>query len=380
MTNTTPLSLYLHIPWCVRKCPYCDFNSHQSDSFDQDAYIDCLLLDLKHDLAHYQITRPIHSIFIGGGTPSLFSAKNIAYLLNTASELCDFEKNIEITMEANPGTIEYDNFAAYREAGVNRLSLGVQSFEPEKLTLLGRIHSGEEAIAAIETVKIAGFDNFNIDLMFGLPKQSIDQGLADLQQAIDLAPTHISWYQLTLEPNTVFYKKPPRLPNEDLIADLHDAGQQLLASNGFQQYEISAYAKNNQLCQHNINYWKFGDYLGIGAGAHGKISLADNTVKRSRKIKQPDSYMARKQQGNFCAAENIITGDELPFEYMLNRLRLNQIIELSELPSNIQLHSTDPTSPLNLAVAKGLLRIDKDTIQKTELGQRFLNDLLTLFI
>lgn len=380
MVLAPPLSLYIHIPWCVRKCPYCDFNSHQSDSFDQAAYIECLLSDLKHDIAHYKITRPIHSIFIGGGTPSLFNAKSIAHLLNSVGELCSFENNIEITMEANPGTIEHDNFAAYREAGVNRLSLGIQSFDPEKLTILGRIHSGKEAITAVETVKSAGFDNFNIDLMFGLPKQSIDEGLADLQQAIDLAPTHISWYQLTLEPNTVFYKKPPRLPNEDLIADLHDAGQQLLAKHGFKHYEISAYAKNNKRCQHNINYWQFGDYLGIGAGAHGKISLADNTVKRTRKIKQPDSYMARKQQGNFLAADTIVTAEELPFEYMLNRLRLNQTIELSELPSNIDLKSNEPGSPLNLAVAKGLLRINKDTIQKTELGQRFLNDLLTLFI
>ena len=380
MLHTIPLSLYIHIPWCVRKCPYCDFNSHQSDDFDQATYIECLLADLKHDLEHYQIQRPLHSIFIGGGTPSLFTADSITHLLQSIATLCPLEPNLEITMEANPGTIEHDNFAAYRDGGVNRLSLGIQSFASEQLTLLGRIHSGAEAITAIETVKNSGFDNFNCDLMFGLPKQSIKAGLADLQQAIDLAPSHISWYQLTLEPNTVFYKKPPRLPNEDLIADMHDEGQRLLADHGYEQYEISAYARNGQQSQHNVNYWQFGDYLGIGAGAHGKITLTDGTVKRTRKTRQPESYLTRSKQHNVLAKETTISSEQLPFEYFLNRLRLNNPIDLSNMPTNIQLNLEDKDSPIQQAIAKKLLIINQKILKKTELGQRFLNDLLTLFI
>lgn len=377
---TPPLSLYIHIPWCVRKCPYCDFNSHQSDNFDQHHYIQCLLADLKHDIEHFHIERPIQSIFIGGGTPSLFSGTIYTELLNSIAKEVNLAADIEITMEANPGTIEHDKFDHYLQAGINRISLGVQSFADDKLSLLGRIHSGQEAIKAIKTVQDAGFNNINLDLMFGLPQQSIEQGMADLQQAIDLQPTHISWYQLTLEPNTVFYKKPPRLPNEDLIAELHDQGQPLLTENGYAQYEISAYARNSKPCRHNLNYWQFGDYIGIGAGAHGKITLSNGSVQRTRKVKQPESYQQRLPQNNFLAEKTTIVTEQLPFEYFLNRLRLNQPIALDQLPITIDLQLTDQNSPLQQALSKGLLTIDEKHITKTTLGQRFLNDLLTLFL
>lgn len=375
-----PLSLYIHIPWCVRKCPYCDFNSHQSDQFDQARYVKCLIADLKQDIERWQIIRPIQSIFFGGGTPSLFNADTFTYLIEQLATVVELAPDIEITMEANPGAVEHDRFDRYLSAGINRISLGVQSFANDKLSLLGRIHTAKEAINAIKTIQDAGCSNINLDLMFGLPTQTIKQGLADLQQAIELEPTHISWYQLTLEPNTVFYKKPPRLPNEDLIADLHYQGQQLLADHGFDQYEISAYSKPALQCKHNLNYWQFGDYLGIGAGAHGKITLNNNTIIRTRKVKQPESYQARIDDCNFIAKQTEINTQQLPFEYMLNRLRLNQPIKLDEIPNSIDLNIADANSPLQKAVDKGLLTIEPNLIRKTELGQRFLNDLLALFI
>ena len=292
MLSLPPLSLYIHVPWCVRKCPYCDFNSHESKGeLPEQQYIETLLEDLKADSSYIQ-GRKIHSIFIGGGTPSLFSAEAYQRLFEEIQTLVPFADNIEITLEANPGTVEQGRFAEYRRIGINRLSIGIQSFDAEKLEALGRIHSNDEAIHAAEQAREAGFDNFNLDLMFGLPEQSTREALNDLKTAITLKPAHISWYQLTLEPNTVFHRYPPALPEDDLIFTMQETGQALLASHGYQHYETSAYTKEGHACQHNLNYWRFGDYLGIGAGAHGKITLPEqNQIIRTRKSRQPDHYL-----------------------------------------------------------------------------------------
>jgi putative oxygen-independent coproporphyrinogen III oxidase len=373
-----PMSLYVHIPWCVRKCPYCDFNSHAvKGELPEQHYIDCLSRDLAFDLEHFKIKRPLQTIFIGGGTPSLFSATAIEQLLKIIDQQLGIANDVEITLEANPGTVEQQRFADYRAAGINRLSLGVQSFQSDKLQRLGRIHDGEEAIAAVSAIKKVGFDNFNIDLMFGLPNQSIDDGLFDLTTAIELAPTHLSWYQLTLEPNTIFYKKPPKLPNEDLIATLQDAGQALLAQHGFKQYEISAYSQDNWQCRHNVNYWNFGDYVGIGAGAHGKITQEDGSVIRTRKVKQPESYM---NATDFNAEMLIIEKMDLAFEYMINALRLNKPVELKHFTIMTGLPIDAIERPLKVADEKKLIVITKTHIYKTLLGERFLNDLLELFL
>lgn len=268
-----PLSLYIHIPWCVRKCPYCDFNSHQAGpSLPEDDYIDALLADLEQEMPAVQ-GRPISTIFFGGGTPSLFSAAALGRLLRGVEQRIPFATDIEITLEANPGTFEQEKFKAYRQTGINRLSIGVQSFQPAKLEKLGRIHNGDEAVRAAGMARAAGFDNFNLDLMHGLPDQSLDDALSDLRQAIELAPTHLSWYQLTLEPNTVFWSQPPELPEDDILWDIQEAGQTLMAKHGYRQYEVSAYAQAGRAARHNLNYWRFGDFIGIGAGAHGKLSF-----------------------------------------------------------------------------------------------------------
>jgi oxygen-independent coproporphyrinogen-3 oxidase len=294
-----PLSLYIHLPWCVQKCPYCDFNSHAlKKALPEKEYLNCLLQDLEHDLETFNIDRPLHSIFIGGGTPSLFSPASFEYLLNEISKKICLPAGIEITMEANPGTVEHAAFRDYQTAGINRVSLGIQSFQNDKLKRLGRIHSSEEAQKAIETVQ-ASFENFNLDLMFGLPNQTIEDGLYDLTTGLAFQPTHLSWYQLTLEANTIFYKNPPALPSDEIIWMLQEQGQALLKQHGYHQYEISAYSKTDSQCKHNLNYWRFGDYLGTGAGAHGKITLSPNEVIRTRKIKQPQSYMTT----DHCLAE-----------------------------------------------------------------------------
>jgi putative oxygen-independent coproporphyrinogen III oxidase len=378
MKNPVPISLYIHIPWCVRKCPYCDFNSHQATGELPEAeYVEQLIHDLRTDLERYEINRPLNTIFIGGGTPSLFSGASIATLLEQINTLWPISPHTEITLEANPGTVEQQRFIEYRTAGVNRLSLGVQSFSPEKLMRLGRIHDGADAIRAVDAARSAGFTNFNLDLMYGLPDQTIDEGLADLQQALALQPTHLSWYQLTLEPNTVFYKKPPKLPNEDLIAELQDTGQALLAEHGFPQYEISAYAAIEKRCAHNLNYWHYGDYLGIGAGAHGKITQAPGAITRTRKLKQPDSYL---KTGNFTAQHEQVPAEQIAFEYMLNALRLNEVIHEADFTARTGLKFSDIAITLDSAVEKKLLKIKGPVISKTILGQQFLNNLLELFI
>ena len=378
LSNNIPISLYIHIPWCVRKCPYCDFNSHAAKGpLPEEEYVDTLIADLRHDLSNYEIKRPLHTIFFGGGTPSLFSAKSIARILEAVNAQWGLTTSTEITLEANPGTIEHTSFTDLRQAGVTRVSLGIQSFDDAQLQRLGRIHSAEEAVRAVEALRTAGFINFNVDLMFGLPEQTLTQGLDDLQQAIALAPPHLSWYQLTLEPNTVFYKKPPRLPDHDAIADLHEQGQALLAQQGYAGYEISAYAQPHHRCAHNLNYWQFGDYLGIGAGAHGKITRANGEIIRTRKVKQPQSYLT---QENVTAEIQLIALEQRAFEFMLNGLRLQEPISLELFKQRTGLEFTHLAPILEEAYERGFLERQGDRLYKTELGERFTDDLLQLFL
>jgi len=384
-----PLSLYIHIPWCIQKCPYCDFNSHQTKEtstsqpgFPEDAYIDALLDDLATDLPLVQ-GRTIETLFFGGGTPSLLSAAALDRLLIGINTLIPIVENAEITLEANPGTFEQEKFTAYRHAGINRLSIGVQSFQPKQLVNLGRIHDENEATAAAKMAHQAGFNKLNIDLMYGLPNQTPDQALDDLAQAIALNPSHISWYQLTIEPNTVFYNKPPTLPEDDALWDIQEAGQAYLQEKGYMQYEISAYAKTGHQCQHNINYWQFGDYLGIGAGAHGKITL-ENTqnIIRYQKTRMPTDYLDRVQDKTFLSSSTLIDQDERAMEFFMNGLRLNEGISKQHFFQRT-LHSTLPKAliqPLQQATAKGLLLEDHERWQPTELGRQHLNTLLQLFI
>lgn len=376
-----PLSLYIHVPWCVKKCPYCDFNSHQlAGELPEKAYVDALLHDFQRELQVAGSERLIHSVFIGGGTPSLLSAS--AYQRLFAGLQAFFADDIEITMEANPGTYEHDRFQAYLDAGVNRLSLGVQSFQDDKLNALGRIHCAQEAQQAIAAITKAGFGNINIDLMHGLPGQSLEDALYDLQQAIDLQPAHISWYQLTIEPNTVFYAKMPVLPPDETLWDIQEAGQTLLASAGFVQYEISAYSQPGRRSQHNLNYWQFGDYIGIGAGAHGKLTNAGSgQITRNWKTRMPRDYLAADVNisGNFEAGQRVLAPDELAIEFMMNALRLHEGVD-ARLYSERTGQSLDSISkPLQLARQRGLLDARIDRLKPTPTGRLFLNDLLELF-
>ncbi|WP_299006086.1 radical SAM family heme chaperone HemW [uncultured Shewanella sp.] len=372
-----PLSLYIHIPWCVQKCPYCDFNSHgQQNELPQEEYVDALLKDLKQDL-HYVQGRHLDTIFIGGGTPSLFEASQIARLLKGVEKLIPFNKAIEITMEANPGTLEHDDFKAYRKAGITRLSIGVQSFAKEKLNLLGRIHGEEEAKNAATQAAQAKYKSFNIDLMHGLPNQNFEQAMSDIDTAAKLAPPHLSWYQLTIEPNTLFHSKPPQLPDDEVLWQIYEQGQKKLAALGYEQYEISAYAKPGFQCRHNINYWQFGDYLGIGCGAHGKITdLANNTLLRTVKIKHPKGYLAAS---NYTFDVNIIEEDDRALEYLMNRLRLMYPIPKKEFEQRTGLSSKSIQSGIEKAVTKGLLIDSPTQWTLTAKGHMFVNELLAQF-
>ena len=370
-----PLSLYVHIPWCVQKCPYCDFNSHQAKStLDEKRYVQQLLNDLA-DQANFIQGRELTSIFFGGGTPSLFSDKSIGYFLDQASQKVSFSSDIEITLEANPGTADAKFFSGYRASGVNRLSIGVQSLDDKKLKVLGRIHSSKEAIVAIEMARKAGFENMNLDMMHGLPDQTLDEAMDDLKGLIRLDPEHISWYQLTLEPNTLFYQKPPELPSDDLLADMMDHGQSLLSDKGYVQYEVSAYAKGEQ-AKHNVNYWQFGDYLAVGAGAHAKLTSSEGKIHRITRLRNPKDYLA---SNNTLSNDRVLTREELPIEFMLNACRLNQGVPANYFEQRTGLSITDIETQLIQAKARDLLIDSNDVIQPTALGHRFLNDLLAIF-
>ncbi|WP_161866064.1 radical SAM family heme chaperone HemW [Pseudomonas yangonensis] len=373
-----PLALYIHIPWCVRKCPYCDFNSHAAGpTLPEEEYVDALLADLDVDLRHVH-GRPLTSIFFGGGTPSLFSDRALGRLLAGVERRVAFAPDIEITLEANPGTFEQAKFKGYRALGINRLSIGVQSFQQDKLKALGRIHDGNEAIRAADMARAAGFDNFNLDLMHGLPEQSIEDALFDLRTAIAQAPTHLSWYQLTMEPNTVFWSQPPVLPEDDLLWDIQEAGQALLAAEGYAQYEVSAYARPGKQARHNLNYWTFGDFLGIGAGAHAKLSTPDGRIQRTWKTRLPKDYLDRSKA--FQAGERVLEADELPFEFLMNVLRLSEgaPAELFTQRTGLPVRQLDQAR--REAERLGLLQADDTRLVATAKGQLFLNDLLQLFL
>lgn len=378
MNPLPPLALYIHIPWCVRKCPYCDFNSHAAGpELPEDAYVSALLDDLDRELPAV-LGRPITSIFFGGGTPSLFSAQALGRLLEGVAQRTPLAPDAEITLEANPGTFEQDKFIAYRKIGINRLSIGVQSFQASKLEALGRIHTGDEALRAAEMARRAGFDNFNLDLMHGLPGQSLEDALDDLRQAIALAPTHLSWYQLTLEPNTVFWNQPPQLPEDDTLWDIQEAGQALLAGAGFAQYEVSAYARPGRAARHNLNYWSFGDFIGIGAGAHGKLTGLNGVIRRTWKTRLPKDYLNLAKP--YTAGEKILAPDELPFEFLINALRLTEGVPAKLFTERTGLPLAALAEGRHSAETKGLLQAETARLVTTERGQLFLNDLLQLFL
>ncbi|WP_339523454.1 radical SAM family heme chaperone HemW [Pseudomonas sp. EA_35y_Pfl2_R111] len=373
-----PLALYVHIPWCVKKCPYCDFNSHAAGpSLPEEAYVDALLADLDADLAQVH-NRPLSSIFFGGGTPSLFSAKALGRLLEGVERRVPFAADIEITLEANPGTFEQAKFKDYRSLGINRLSIGVQSFQAPKLIALGRIHDGDEAVHAADMARAAGFDNFNLDLMHGLPDQSIEDALSDLRIAIAQGPTHLSWYQLTVEPNTVFWNQPPVMPEDDILWDIQEAGQALLAAEGYAQYEVSAYAQAGKAARHNLNYWTFGDFLGIGAGAHAKLSHPDGSISRSWKTRLPKDYLDRSKR--FSAGERPLSADELPFEFLMNVLRLTDGVASELFTQRTGLPLSQLAAARLEAEQRGLLHSDPTRLSATREGQLFLNDLLQHFL
>lgn len=384
-----PLSLYIHIPWCMRKCPYCDFNSHQAkDELPEAEYIAAVRADLEQDLALAQ-GRRLASIFFGGGTPSIFTAKAIGQILQDAEQLVGFEKDIEITLEANPGTFEQERFSGFRAVGVNRLSIGIQSFNDRQLQALGRIHGRREALRAIEVARKAGFDNVNLDLMHGLPQQTIADAVADLNQAIALAPEHLSWYQLTIEQNTVFYSAPPALPDEEILADIQDEGHALLLAAGYAQYEVSAYAQPHRRARHNINYWQFGDYLGIGAGAHGKITLAEQgQIMRLWKTRLPQHYLAGRNKiapavnghhNSFTGGGEVLVPESLPLEFLLNALRLREGVatEIFSQRTGLPVSALEPH--WQTLVRQGLVGKDQNRLCTTDLGFRFLNRVLKTY-
>lgn len=376
-----PLALYIHLPWCVRKCPYCDFNSHPlPEEFPETAYIDALIRDLEQDLPRIW-GRRIHSIFMGGGTPSLFSPESLDRLLSALRARLSWAPQVEITLEANPGTVEQGRFTEFRSLGINRLSLGIQSFNDEALKNLGRIHSSQEACQAIAMAHTAGFDNINLDLMFGLPGQTETQALADITTAISFAPSHISHYQLTIEPHTYFYRYPPSLPSEEGIDTWQEACQTQLTHGGYGRYEVSAFAKKDRQCQHNLNYWRFGDYLGIGAGAHGKISDAmENRITRIWKIKHPSAYLTKAGTAEGIGGETILSPQEAAFEFMLNALRLTGGFPSRLFQERVGLPISVVEKALHQAETLELIEWDFQQIRPTEKGLSLLNELLQLFL
>ena len=374
-----PLSLYIHVPWCVRKCPYCDFNSHTTDggeAIPEALYLNALLSDLATELATVS-GRTLHSIFFGGGTPSLMSAAGIGEILTFVKANIACESNMEVTLEANPGTFEQAKFAGFLEQGVNRLSIGVQSFDDQCLKALGRIHSAGQAKLAISKAQSLGFKRINLDLMHGLPGQNLKQGLADLDQALDFGTDHLSWYQLTIEPNTEFHSRPPNLPNEDILAEIQDQGQLLIEAAGLSQYEVSAYAKRGSQAQHNVNYWNFGDYIGAGAGAHGKISAWHDEamiIQRRVKLRQPKVYMAAISA---LSSSHYVAPEEIKLEFFMNILRLQNGVPAANYLAHTGQSLAHAEPAIAAARKAGLMQPDR--LQASPLGWRFLNDLLRYF-
>jgi len=376
----TPLSLYVHFPWCLRKCPYCDFNSYTFVKSEKELlanYIDALLIDLE-DEAERAPGCKLNSIYFGGGTPSLLPPSAIKEIIDRTRNLFSFASDIEITLEANPGTINLELCQGFKDAGVNRISIGVQSLSDEKLKSIGRIHNARQAEEAIEAIKQAGFCNFNLDMMFGLPGQSVDDAMNDLQLALSFAPPHFSWYQLTLEPKTLFAAQPPILPHNEELWNIQQAGQDLLAQFGLLQYEVSAYSQSALECRHNVNYWQYGDYLGIGAGAHGKITLANGLVKRYWKVAKPKEYIRGRDM--FTAGEEDITFKKRSFEFMLNALRLYRPISYALFQARTGVTIETIAKELCLAKSLGLIELQSDAIVTTAHGRNFLNDLLEIFL
>jgi oxygen-independent coproporphyrinogen-3 oxidase len=382
MLTTPPLSLYVHLPWCVRKCPYCDFNSHEAKgALPFAAYVDALVADLDFDLPLVW-GRTVHTVFFGGGTPSLFPPEAIDAFLQAASARLRFAPNLEITLETNPGTAEHGRFDRYRAAGVNRLSFGIQSFDDGCLQRLGRIHDSAQAEAAVKLAQDAGFDNFNLDLMYALPGQTLAMAGHDIERALALQPTHISHYQLTLEPNTLFAAKPPAgIPDDDASWDIQEHCQGRLADAGFAQYEVSAYARTDRQCAHNLNYWHFGDYLGIGAGAHGKLTLgSEQAILRRWKVKHPAAYLASAGTAAAIGGDERIEPMRRPFDYMLNALRLVGGFTLAEFEARTGLATHAIDAELDTALARGWVTREHGRIVPTELGRRFTNDVIGLFL
>lgn len=378
LTALPPLSLYVHFPWCVKKCPYCDFNSHEAvGGFPEEEYLSALRADLEMALPMIW-GRKIYTIFIGGGTPSLLSAAGLDRLLSDIRTLLPLDGTVEITMEANPGTFEAEKFKSYRASGINRLSIGIQSFNTRHLQALGRIHDGDEARRAVEIAQ-ANFDNFNLDLMYALPSQTLGEARQDVRTAIACAPPHLSLYHLTMEPNTVFAKYPPPLPDDDASADMQDMVEQETQAAGYQHYEVSAYAQPKRQARHNLNYWQFGDYLGIGAGAHTKLSFPHRVIRQAR-YKQPKTYMEQMRAGNPVQEEKEITRGELGFEFMLNAMRLVDGVEVNMFAERTGVPLNAIERALNDAESRGLLYRDHMIIKPTELGRRFLNDLQQMFL
>ena len=382
MLTPPPFSLYVHLPWCVRKCPYCDFNSHEGrGTLPFMAYVDALIADLDHDLP-LAWGRTVHSVFFGGGTPSLFPAAAIDAFLQAASARLRFAPGLEITLETNPGTAEHGRFEDYRKAGVNRISFGIQTFDDGVLKRLGRIHDSAEAEAAVKLAQDAGYDNFNLDLMYALPQQTLAMAERDIERSFALQPTHISHYQLTLEPNTVFAAKPPAgIPDEDAAWDMQEHCQALLADAGYVQYEVSAYARPGRQCAHNLNYWRFGDYLGIGAGAHGKLTLgAEQAILRRWKQKHPAAYLANAGSAAAIGGDEYIVPGRRPFEYMLNALRLVEGFALAQFEASTGLPRAAIDHNLDKARANGWLDVEDGHVRPTALGRRFGNDVIALFL
>jgi oxygen-independent coproporphyrinogen-3 oxidase len=373
-----PLSLYIHIPWCVRKCPYCDFNSHEArGELPEAAYVDALIRDLEMSLPLIW-GRKVYSVFIGGGTPSLMSAQAIEKILSQVRMLLPLDINAEITLEANPGTVEAEKFKGFRDAGVNRLSLGIQSFNEQHLKALGRIHNAAEAMRAVEIAQ-SNFENINLDLMYALPQQTLLEAEQDVRTALAFAPQHLSCYHLTLEPNTLFHRYPPSLPDDDASSEMQQRIETLLDEHCYQHYETSAFAQPKKQSRHNLNYWQFGDYLGIGAGAHSKIS-SHNSVLRQARYKQPQAYLEQVAQGKPVQTEQQLTRDDLCFEFMMNALRLNDGFSVELFTERTSLPLLLLRNELEKAEQRGLLRRDLQQIAPTELGKKFLNDLLEMFL